>query len=316
MTTLSAQEKEQRNQAFSAAAAAPPLRPEEAVQEGEDTVTMVFPQAVRLTANDGRVVDFKPGVQEVPESLADHSYLRLNGVKKHNGKGGWRGKLKPQKTQDEKPVMTQHHVEFLKANGVEVADVNDAQRQFDALSPDEQKEFMEEADKFSAFHNTQANIQRRLQDHESGAKEGADKPEGQAGPDAPDPASLDKLVEEGTVVSQTPIHPTSPQQESVGRQTPDGGLRAEEDESKRGQQPQPGQGPRRDLEFEKAHPGSFNPGMETPKPRQGQQPSTGQISTAEPGKPAQQGGKQTPAQNPGAPKTPAASKSPETNKGK
>jgi len=252
MTTLSTQEKEQRNQAFSAAAAAPPLRPEEAVQEGEDTVTMVFPRAVRLTANDGRVVDFKPGVQEVPESLADHSYLKLNGAKRHDNKGGWRGKLKPQKAQ-EKPVMTQHHVEFMKANGVEVADVNDAQRQFDALSSDEQKEFMGEAEKFSAFRNTQADIQRRLQDHESGAKEGADKPEGQAGPDAPDPASLGKLVEEGTVVSHTTTHLPSPQPESVGRQT---------------------------------------------------------------GKPAQQAGKQTPVQNPGAPKTPAASKAPESNKGK
>jgi hypothetical protein len=48
--------------------------------ETEPTVTMVFPRRVMLQTQEGHRVGFDAGIQEVPQHLADHNWLRLNGV--------------------------------------------------------------------------------------------------------------------------------------------------------------------------------------------------------------------------------------------
>jgi hypothetical protein len=204
-----------------------PLRPEEAVAPGEGTVTMVFPKPVNLTTNDGRLVRFNSGINEVPESLADHEYLHLSGVKKHDkSSAGWRNKLKPQPSKAS-ATMTQHHVDFMRSSGVDVADIMDAQRQFDALSAEEQQEFLEDSGDF--VQNSQYVLQRRVQDREAGAKRPAPpNPNQKEEPGGPQPSSVHELIQEGSV---------------AGR----------------------GQVGRRDLEFEGSHPGSFNRGMELPE---------------------------------------------------
>jgi hypothetical protein len=59
-------------------------QPFEVLGDGEKTVTMVFPRPVLLTDNDGTKVAFHAGVQEVPEHLAGHEWLRRNGVTGYN----------------------------------------------------------------------------------------------------------------------------------------------------------------------------------------------------------------------------------------
>jgi hypothetical protein len=52
----------------------------------EKTVTMFFPQPVVLTLSGPlkfKRVRFGVGVQEVPESLADHAYLKAHGAQRH-----------------------------------------------------------------------------------------------------------------------------------------------------------------------------------------------------------------------------------------
>jgi hypothetical protein len=245
-----------------------PLKPEEAVAPGEGTVTMVFPQPVNLTTNDNRLVRFNAGINEVPESLADHQYLRLSGVKKHDkSSAGWRNKLKPQPAKAS-ATMTQHHVEFMRSSGVDVADVMDAQRQFDGLSAEEQQEFLEDSGDF--VQNSQYVLQRRVQDREAGARRPA-PPNQKEEPGGPQPASVHELIQEGSVAGR----------EQVGR---------------------------RDLEFERSHPGSFNRGMELPdKSKQPEEQVASAGRAAAPG--IKQAGQQVQRST-----TSSASK-PESNKG-
>lgn len=61
-----------------------PAKPVELLRPNENTVTMVFPRQVILNTDYGKRVEFSPGVQEVPEHLADHQWLKLNGVLRYN----------------------------------------------------------------------------------------------------------------------------------------------------------------------------------------------------------------------------------------
>jgi hypothetical protein len=57
------------------------LSPETAkLREDEPTFTMVFPQDVIVTRDDMSKVHFRMGIQEVPEHIKDHWYLRGAGV--------------------------------------------------------------------------------------------------------------------------------------------------------------------------------------------------------------------------------------------
>jgi hypothetical protein len=50
--------------------------------QGEPTVTMVFPHKMGLQLDDGGgYLQFQEGVQEVPQSVAQHPHLRKNGAK-------------------------------------------------------------------------------------------------------------------------------------------------------------------------------------------------------------------------------------------
>jgi hypothetical protein len=48
---------------------------------GEKTAKMHFPNALTLTTDKIEMVTFGEGVQEVPESLKDHPYLKASGVR-------------------------------------------------------------------------------------------------------------------------------------------------------------------------------------------------------------------------------------------
>lgn len=51
---------------------------------GEGTRTMVFPRAIILTLDDFSRIEFKSGVNEVPESLLEHDYLLAAGMEPYN----------------------------------------------------------------------------------------------------------------------------------------------------------------------------------------------------------------------------------------
>lgn len=60
--------------------------PEQVLGEGEGTVTMIFPRDVKVTQDDRVQVQFRKGIQEVPEHLADHWYLKANKVERYEGR--------------------------------------------------------------------------------------------------------------------------------------------------------------------------------------------------------------------------------------
>lgn len=59
---------------------------EHVLKEGDKTVTMIFPRRVVLMCPGFHRVEFPAGTQEVPESLADHQYLKDHGVKRYEPK--------------------------------------------------------------------------------------------------------------------------------------------------------------------------------------------------------------------------------------
>jgi hypothetical protein len=60
-----------------------PMTPAESAAPGEKTIKMNFPSGgVTLTLPGYRMVHFPEGVQDVPESLADHDYFKGHGVTK------------------------------------------------------------------------------------------------------------------------------------------------------------------------------------------------------------------------------------------
>lgn len=63
----------------------------------ENTVTMMFPKPLFVWTDKSKLkVHFNAGVQEVPESLADHWYLVANGVKRYEGSTeDWKRNMQP-----------------------------------------------------------------------------------------------------------------------------------------------------------------------------------------------------------------------------
>lgn len=59
------------------------LRPDQLGDESGG-VTMVFPRPVQVRMDDGRVVSFPSGVQQVPPNLAEHWYLKAHGVQRYD----------------------------------------------------------------------------------------------------------------------------------------------------------------------------------------------------------------------------------------
>lgn len=190
---------------FAQASVKPPLTPQEAREPHEKTVTMTFPRKVRVTTRDG-LIDFPAGVQEVPEHLADHPYLKHSGVKRHatsSNKSGWQkhadDNLEKDATQAQ---MTEHHVDFLRSRGYRIEDAAQAQRFYDNLPADNQPGFLEEA----AAHRPDSEYekQRRVQDAEAGYEHAAPPNPKQAdGTGGPEPAIVGDLVDEGVARSVT-----------------------------------------------------------------------------------------------------------------
>lgn len=56
---------------------------EQAAEEAKETVTMVFPREVLLTVDNSRRIRFPQGTRQVPADLADHPWLKANGVKRY-----------------------------------------------------------------------------------------------------------------------------------------------------------------------------------------------------------------------------------------
>lgn len=112
-----------------------PMTPAQAVGEGEQTVTMIFPHDVLLTRDqDHRRILFKAGTQEVPESLVNHIWLKNNGVTKYEGK-----KIEPVGP----PMkLDKGHVDFMKGRGYPATDVEWVQGFYDRMQPEYQKSFL------------------------------------------------------------------------------------------------------------------------------------------------------------------------------
>lgn len=103
---------------------------------GEPTVTMLFPHAVNLTHDVTRqVIKFSAGVNEVPESLADHSYLAAHGVRAHI-------KPRPQPLTVTAAILAFLHMRGYADKGTPDEQVATAQNMLDKMSLDEQRGFM------------------------------------------------------------------------------------------------------------------------------------------------------------------------------
>jgi hypothetical protein len=147
--------------------------------EGQDTVTMIFPRPVLLSTQDGRRIQFNAGVNEVPKDLADHIWLKHNGVTaydKNKDVSPWMRANPPAPAQN--AVMTDQHVSFLQSRGYTgIKTVADAQAFFNGLDPNHRGGFLEESAAFQQLG--QAQVQTRVQAGEAGFTEappGGQKP--------------------------------------------------------------------------------------------------------------------------------------------
>lgn len=61
-----------------------PVSAHQVLRKGEGTVTMIFPRAITLLTEGDIRVAFNAGPQEVPQHLADHEWLRRNGVRAYD----------------------------------------------------------------------------------------------------------------------------------------------------------------------------------------------------------------------------------------
>lgn len=132
----------------------------EGKSEGK-TVTMVFPKEVMIQTEPGTVKTFPAGTQEVPAELADHWFLKAQGVTKYDAKAekdkskdkdNGNGKEDAEKPSGDKPrKATEHEVAFLNAkNYARVKTVADAQEFIDNLEPEMVSGFWEEVDQWKA----------------------------------------------------------------------------------------------------------------------------------------------------------------------
>jgi hypothetical protein len=61
-----------------------PIPAHQVLRSGEGTITMVFPRKVIMLTDEGVRIEFNPGPQEVPAHLAQHDWLRRNGVQAYD----------------------------------------------------------------------------------------------------------------------------------------------------------------------------------------------------------------------------------------
>lgn len=191
---------------FAATTVQPPKSPEQVREPGEGTVMMVFPRPVRLTTKDGPV-DFKAGINEVPEHLADEPWLKHNGVKRQGAKGSEPAPGSWEAAAADLPrtveaSMTEHHVAFLRHRGYQVENVEAAQKFYERLNVDQRESFMTAATEWEGDGTSQGEMQRRVQDRASGATKPA-PPNNKGADGGPKPATVNDLVNEGKVPSRS-----------------------------------------------------------------------------------------------------------------
>lgn len=177
-------------------------------QTGGPVVTMVFPRDVVLTVDHGKQVTYKAGVQEVPANLAGHEWLKLQGVKKHEG-GSWMDEIPPAAPTD----ITDRHVRFLQSRGYPVNTVSDAQQFFSGLSDRAKKSFTEDADKWEP--REQAVIQNQVQIAEGGSTQSAPGGPVPLSPIALPTAGAMKTSDIGTQPGAPPPPPQQPPKPQV-----------------------------------------------------------------------------------------------------
>lgn len=103
--------------------------------EGE-TVTMNFPKTVKMQLDDGAgQVTFFPGVQEVPAQLANHWWLKHNGVTPYSGSKVPKGTIGDPAKENELPKMTERELLFLQSRGYTMTGVQEAQMFYDKMDP-------------------------------------------------------------------------------------------------------------------------------------------------------------------------------------
>lgn len=94
------------------------MQPSDLIKPGDETVTALFPNKVKLNL-DGAIVDFPEGIVEIPKNLIGHWYLKAHGVKIYD---------KPIYPKETPFAAVDDHLEFLKSRGYEnltsLADVN------------------------------------------------------------------------------------------------------------------------------------------------------------------------------------------------
>lgn len=62
----------------------PPRSPADVRQEGEEMVTVIIPpKGIKLILDGGVKVNIPGGTQNIPESLADHWYVKAHGARRH-----------------------------------------------------------------------------------------------------------------------------------------------------------------------------------------------------------------------------------------
>jgi hypothetical protein len=74
--------------------AAAALTPAQAAK-GHRTITMEFPEAVTLTVEWGRKIEYPKGAHEVPEYLSTHPFLEAHKVRPYYAKVGVRQIVEP-----------------------------------------------------------------------------------------------------------------------------------------------------------------------------------------------------------------------------
>lgn len=115
-----------------------------------ETVTMHFPVSVKLQLDDGAgTVQFYPGTQEVPRHLANHWWLKSNGVRAY-GKG-----VQTKAPGSEDPVqplarVTERELAYMQSQGWRVFTVPDAQLQYENMEPIARPEFLKAAQRWDA----------------------------------------------------------------------------------------------------------------------------------------------------------------------
>lgn len=110
------------------------------------TVTMNFPKTVKMQLDDGAgQVTFFPGVQEVPEALSTHWWLRHNAVTFYDPKDRKQAVADPA-MQNQIQRMTERELMYLQSKGYQITGLQDAQLMFENMEPIARPGFLKAVD--------------------------------------------------------------------------------------------------------------------------------------------------------------------------